>query len=195
MTVPRNVITKLLRDWSNGDETALHELMPLVHKELQLIARAYLARERHAYSWQPTVLVNEAFLRLVNCRDVNWQDRSHFFRLAAKKMRQILVDYARKKRLEKQGGGQIQIVPIDDAHPAAAGSQDAVDLILLSDALDRLEALDPRKAEIVEQRFSAGLSIEEIAKNFGIAVSTVHRDLHLGKVWLLREIQGEHHES
>jgi RNA polymerase sigma-70 factor (ECF subfamily) len=189
MDPSRDEITRLLRDWSAGDENALHQLVPLVHRELQRTARGYLARERHMASWQPTVLVNEAFLRLVDCQQVQWQDRAHFFRLAAKKMREILVDYARKKRLQKQGGGAVQLVPIDEATPLRSKTEDPVDLILLDTALNKLEALDPRKTQIIEMRFFAGLSIEEIAESLGVAVSTVHRDLQLAKVWLFRAIQ------
>ena len=188
MGVARDDITKLLREWSVGDDGALHQLMPLIHRELQHTAKAYLARERDAHSWQPTVLVNEAFLRLVDCQRVSWQDRGHFFRLAAKKMREILVDYARKKRLQKQGGGA-QLIPLDEAPAISAKATDTVDLILLNDAMGQLEALDPRKTEIVELRFFAGLSIEEIAESLGIAVSTVHRDLHLAKAWLYRAME------
>jgi RNA polymerase sigma factor (TIGR02999 family) len=134
------------------------------------------------------MLVNEAFLRLVDCQNVNWQDRAHFFRLAAKKMREILVDCARKKRLQKMGGN-VQIVPIERDLPAISKAESPVDLILLDTALDKLESLDPRKAQIVEMRFFGGLSIEEIAQGLGLAVSTVHRDLQLAKVWLFRAIQ------
>jgi RNA polymerase sigma factor (TIGR02999 family) len=195
VAVERGEITRLLREWASGNEDALQQLLPLVHNELQRIARAYLARERHAQSWQATMLVNEAFLRLVDCQYVDWQDRGHFFRLAAKKMREILVDYARKKRLQKMGG-DLQIVPMRDDMPIRGHVQDPVDLILVDSALEKLEALDPRKAEIVEMRFFAGLTVEEIANSLDVAVSTVHRDLQLARVWLFREIQeGNRRES
>jgi RNA polymerase sigma-70 factor, ECF subfamily len=189
MALPKDQITRLLREWSAGDDAALNQLVPLIHRELQKTARAYLAREWDAHSWQPTILVNEAFLRLVNCQQVNWQDREHFFRLAAKKMREILVDYARKKRLQKMGGGGLHLVPIEDATQIQIKAENPVDLILLNTALEELEAMDPRKTRIVEMRFFAGLSIEEIAELEGLAVSTVHRDLKLAKVWLFRAIQ------
>jgi RNA polymerase sigma factor (TIGR02999 family) len=166
----------------------MHRLAPLVYRELRRTAKAYLARERDAHSWQATVLVNEAFLRLVDCQQVNWQDRGHFFRLAAKKMREILVDYARRKRLHKRGGGAAP-VPIHEAPTIQAREESPVDLILLNAALDQLEAFDPRKTLIVELRFFAGLSIEEIAESQGLAVSTVHRDLHLAKAWLYRAME------
>jgi RNA polymerase sigma-70 factor (ECF subfamily) len=182
-------ITKLLRAWRDGDEGALHLLTPLVYRELQRTARRYLAREQHADSWQSTVLVNEAFLRLVDCQKVDWQDRVHFFRLAAKKMREILVDYARKKRLQKMGGGALQLVPLEEAPQVQSRQENHVDLILLNSALDQLEAMDPRKTQIVEMRFFAGLTIEEIAETLGLGVSTIHNELRLAKVWLFRAIQ------
>lgn len=188
MSALRGEITKLLQEWSSGNEEALHGLAPLVYRELRRTAAAYLNRERDAHSWQPTMLVNEAFLRLVDCQNVSWQDRRHFLRLAAKKMREILVDYARKKRLEKRGGGSLELVPIDESAPVRAKVEDPVDLILLDNALERLEALDPRKAQIVEMRFFAGLSIEEIGESLDVAVSTVHRELRLARVWLFRAI-------
>lgn len=189
MTLPRNLVTTLLRDWRAGDESALNQLVPLIHKELHKIAKGYLAREWDAHSWQPTILVNEAFLRLVDCQKVDLQGREHFFRLAAKKMREILVDYARKKRLQKMGGSEMHHVPIEEATHIQIKAENPVDLILLNTALDQLEALDPRKTRIVELRFFAGLSVEEIAELQGLAVSTVHRDLKLAKVWLFRAIQ------
>jgi len=188
MSATRDEITKLLRDWSAGNDEAMHRLAPLVYRELRRTARAYLSRERDAHSWQPTVLVNEVFIRLVDCQSVDWQDRSHFFRLAAKKMRQILVDYARKVRLQKRGGG-LHAVSLDDAPTIPAATQNNVDLISLDAALDQLTALDPRKTEIIELRFFAGLSIEEIAKAQRLAVSTIHRDLHLAKAWLYRAME------
>jgi len=128
---------------------------------------------------------------LVDCRNVDWQDRVHFYRLAAKKMREILVDYARKKRLQKMGG-DVQIVPIQRDVPLPVKADSQIDLILLDEALQKFAALDPRKAEIVELRYFGGLRIEEIAKLLGISVSTVHLHLQLAKAWLLREIQEGH---
>src|SRR5215813_1813417 len=184
MAPARDDITRLLHEWSSGNEEALHELIPLVQKELQRTAKAYLAREWDAKSWQPTQLVNEAFLRLVDCQQLTWQDRAHFFRLAAKKMREILVDYARKKRLQKRGGGNVRIVPIDEATQVQSKDENTVDLIILNSALEELEGFDARKSQIVEMRFFAGMSIEEIAATLDVAVSTVHRELHLAKLWL-----------
>ena len=188
MTASRDDITKLLQEWSSGDESAMHRLAPLVYHQLRRTARAYLSRERDAHSWQPTVLVNEAFLRLVDCQKVTWRDRGHFFRLAAKKMREILVDYARRQRLQKRGAG-VQLVPLDEVPTVQGKNENRVDMILLNAALEQLEAIDPRKTEIVELRFFAGLSIEEIAEAQGLAVSTVHRDLHLAKAWLYRAMK------
>jgi RNA polymerase sigma factor (TIGR02999 family) len=189
MALPRDQVTTLLRDWRAGNESALNQLVPLIHRELHKIARGYLAKEWDAHSWQPTILVNEAFLRLVDCQQVDLQGREHFFRLAAKKMREILVDYARKKRLQKKGGGELHLVPIEDATHVQIKAEDPVDLILLNTALEQLEAMDPRKTRIVELRFFAGLNIEEIAELQGLAVSTVHRELKLAKVWLFKTIQ------
>jgi RNA polymerase sigma-70 factor, ECF subfamily len=188
MAAQREDITRLLQQWSSGNDQALHELIPLLHKELRKIAKAYLAREWDAKSWQPTQLVNEAYLRLVDCQQLTWHDRAHFFRLAAKKMREILVDYARKKRLQKMGGGNVRIVPVEEAVQVQNKGTDTVDLIVLDAALGQLEALDPRKSQIVEMRFFAGLTVDEIAETLDVAVSTVHRDLHLAKVWLFRAI-------
>jgi RNA polymerase sigma factor (TIGR02999 family) len=188
MSASRDEITKLLQEWSAGNDQAMHQLAPLVYRELRRTARAYLSRERDAHSWQPTVLVNEAFLRLVDCQRVSWQDRGHFYRLAAKKMREILVDYARKNRLQKKGGGVLS-VPLDEAPTIQAKAENTVDLIILDAALEQLTALDSRKAQIIELRFFAGLSIEEIAESQGVAVSTVHRDLHIAKAWLYRAIE------
>lgn len=187
-TTSRDEITRLLREWRSGSDEAMHRLAPMVYRELRRTARAYLSRERDAHSWQPTVLVNEVFLRLVDCQKVDWQDRGHFFRLAAKKMREILVDYARKNRLQKKGAG-IHFVPLDEAPTVQAGSQSNVDLIILDTALQQLAMFDERKTQIVELRFFAGLSIEEIAESQGLAVSTVHRDLHMAKLWLYRAME------
>jgi RNA polymerase sigma factor (TIGR02999 family) len=184
----RHQLTKLLRDWKSGDSEALNQLIEAVHEELAQIARGYLSREGRMHSWQPTILVNEAFLRLVHCQELDWQDRAHFFRLAAKIMREIVIDHARKKRSSKHGGG-IDVVAIDDAKPASGKLANVVDLILLNTALTKLRVLDPRKAQIVEMRFFGGLSIEEIGEALGLAESTVHLDLRLARIWLFRAIQ------
>jgi len=188
VSASRDEITRLLKEWSSGNDDAMHRLAPLVYRELRRTARGYLSRERDAHSWQPTVLVNEVFLRLVDCKKVNWQDRGHFFRLAAKKMREILVDYARKNRLQKKGAG-IHFVPLDEAPTIQASMQSSVDLVILDNALAQLATFDERKTLIVELRFFAGLSIEEIAESQGLAVSTVHRDLHMAKLWLYRAME------
>jgi RNA polymerase sigma factor (TIGR02999 family) len=186
----RDDVTNWLRAWSSGDERALHRLAPLVHRELARIAKAYLAREPNANSWQPTMLVNEAFLRLIDCQRVDWQGRAHFLRLAAKKMREILIDYFRKKRFEKRLG-KVRVVSMDEATPVQTGAEEPVDMILLHDALNQLEAFDQRKAQIVEMRFFGGLSIDEIAQTLDLSVATVHRDLHLARRWLYRAMEGK----
>jgi len=193
MALPRDQVTTLLRDWRDGDESALNQLLPLIHKELHKVATRYLAREWDAHSWQPTILVNEAFLRLVDCQKVDLQGREHFIRLAAKKMREILVDYARKKRFQKRGGSELQLVNIDDAAPVQTKAVCPVDLILLNSALEQLAEMDPRLAEIVEMRFFAGFSIAEIAEMEKRAESTILRDLRLAKAWLFRAIQNGKH--
>jgi RNA polymerase sigma factor (TIGR02999 family) len=189
MAIDRDEITRLLQEWSSGDEEAFRQLVPIVHRELQRTARAYLGREQNANSWQPTMLVNEAYLRLVDCQRINFKDRAHFFRLAAKKMREILVDYARRKRLKKKGAGAIRVVPMEEAEPVGTDPRASVDLILLNSALEKLEAMDPRKTEIIEMRFFAGLSIEEIAASLDLAVSTIHRELQLARAWLFKTMQ------
>src|SRR2546425_5329929 len=144
--------------------------MSLLHGELKRKARAYMARERYAQSWQPTMLVNEVYLRLVDCQHVSWQDQAHFLRLAAKKMREILVDYARKKRLQKRGGG-VEFVPLPPEVADPQGNvNNRVELMLLHQKLEELQAQDPRKAEIVQMRFFAGLSIEQIAEVLELGV-------------------------
>jgi len=185
VSAARGEITRLLQEWSAGSEEALHRLAVLVHLELRRTASAYLAREHN--TWQPTVLVNEAFVSLMDRKKISWKDRGHFFRLAAKKMRELLVEHARKQRDQKAGGAQLLI--LDESRKADAKSENRVDMIFLETALEQLESLDPRKAEIVEMRFFAGLSIEEIADAQGLAISTVDRDLHLAKAWIYRAIE------
>jgi len=178
-------VTALLRAWSAGDRTALDQLLPLLHAELKRIARRYMSRERQGHTLQPTALVNEAFLRLVDVQGIQWQDRAHFFALAAQMMRRILVNYALARGAGKRGGAARQ-VSLDEAMIVCA-ERDS-DLVNLDSALQSLAKLDPRKAQIVELRFFAGLSVEETAAVLQVSPQTVLRDWKLSKTWLAREM-------
>jgi RNA polymerase sigma-70 factor, ECF subfamily len=178
-------VTRLLQAWSQGKDAALEELLPLVHQELRRLARRYMFGERPGHTLQTTALVNEAYLRLVNSRQVNWQNRAHFFAISAQLMRRILVDYARARGYQKRGGG-VPKVTLDEA---LMGPQEkGHDLVALDDALKVLAEVDPRKSKVVELRFFGGLSVEETAKVLKISPDTVHRDWRLAKAWLAREM-------
>jgi len=178
-------VTGLLRAWSAGDRNALDELVPILHAELKRIARRCMMRERKEHTLQPTALVNEAFLRLVNVHGVQWQDRAHFFALSAQMMRRILVKHAIARGAEKRGGPAFK-VSLEDA-VIAAPERDA-QVVKLDEALEELAKLDPRKAQIVEMRFFAGLSFEEVAAVLKVSAKTVARDWSLAKTWLAREM-------
>ena len=184
MLAEPHAVTALLRAWARGDEGALHQLMPLVERELNRIARACLAGER-ANSVSATGLVNEAFLRLVDLQQIDWHDRAHFLALSARLMRRVLVDLARARRSDKRGGGAIQVT-LDDA--LVAGGQRAADLVRLDDAMQALAAIDERKAKVVELKFFGGLSAEEIADALHLSAKTVLRDWSFAKAWLRREL-------
>jgi RNA polymerase sigma-70 factor, ECF subfamily len=181
---PSHRITGLLRSWSQGDETALAELTPLVLAELRTLARAYMRRERPDHSLPATGLVNECYLRLLQARTVEWQNRGHFYALSARLMRRILVDLARSRQYGKRGGGA-EHVTIDDQRLAIEPGRD---LVALDDALSALAAIDARKSQVVEMRFFGGLSNEEAADALGVSAKTVMREWQLAKVWLLREL-------
>jgi RNA polymerase sigma-70 factor, ECF subfamily len=172
--------------WTEGDEAALDELVPLVHAELHRIAKRCISRERVGQTLQATALVNEAYLRLIDVRGVNWQNRAHFLAMAARLMRRILVDAARSKRYQKRGGGAIKVTLDEALLPSAEKSQD---LVALDDALAALATVDQRKAQVIEMRFFGGLSVEETATVLTVSVDTVMRDWKLAKVWLLRELR------
>lgn len=178
-------VTRLLRAWSGGDAEALGELMPLVEAELRRLARNYMAGERPGHSLQATALVNEAFLRLIDARQVNWQDRAHFFGIAARLMRRVLVDHARSRRRQKRGGG-LPAVPLDDRVGVSPGTD--VDLLDLDRALEGLASRDERKSRVVEMRFFGGMTVEEIAEALQVSTDTVKRDWRLAKLILLREL-------
>jgi len=181
-------VTTLLQAWSAGDPDALDEMLPAVYVELHRLARAHLRGERADHTLQATALVNEAYLRLVDQTRVQWQNRAHFFGTAAQMMRRILVDHTRGRRSAKRGGDAVR-VELDEAL-AVAETRD-VDLLALDAALERLEALDPRQASLVVQRFFGGLTIEEAAESLGISPATAKRDWATAKIWLRRELDGE----
>lgn len=185
-------VTQLLIDWGNGDKEALDKLMPLVYDELRRLARHYMRRERAGHTLQTTALVNEAYMRLVDQRNVHWQSRAHFFAIAAQLMRRILIDQARKRTNSKRGG-DVRKVSLDEA--AVVSQARAADLIALNDALTDLEAMDQRKSKVVELRFFGGLNIEETAEVMSISPATVQREWNLAKAWLYREIGGEQRDE
>jgi len=189
LRIPKSArdVTALLRAWGGGDETALDQLVPLVEAELRRIAHACLYGERAAHSLQATALVNEAFLRLVSVRDVDWQNRVHFFSISARLMRRVLVDMARARHAEKRGGDAVRVTLDEAVIPDPAY---APDLIRLDDALRALTAFDARKGRVVELRFFGGLSVEETAGVLGVSGKTVARDWEFAKAWLQREMQG-----
>jgi len=178
-------VTRLLKAWSAGDERALEKLTPLVYRQLHQIAQRYMGGERSGHILQTTALVNEAYLRLVDCVEVNWQDRAHFFAISANLMRRILVDFARSRGYLKRGGA-IPHVSLEEA-PSVCDEPD-VNLVALDDALKALAAVDERKSKVVELRFFGGLSVEETAEVLRISGDTVIRDWRLAKIWLLHEL-------
>jgi RNA polymerase sigma-70 factor (ECF subfamily) len=183
--VPSPNVTQLLAAWSNGDQDVLETLTPLIHHELHRLAARYMAGERPGHVLQPTALVNEAYLRLADWKNARWQNRAHFFAMAAQIMRRILVDMARTRDRSKRGGRQVH-VSLSEADGIAAA--EGTDLVALDDALKSLEALDPRKSRVVELRFFAGLSLEEAAHVLDVSVATVRRDWSLARAWLYREL-------
>ena len=180
--------TTLLLAWGRGDETALDQLIPLVHDELRQLARRHMAGERPGHTLQATALVNEAYLRLIEVNQVRWQNRAHFFAMASRVMRRILVDAARARGYQKRGGGA-ETVSLDEA--LLVSGEPRQDLIALDDALNALAAFDLRKSQVVEMRFFGGLSVEETAEALHVSADTVMRDWRLAKVWLVRELSGQ----
>ncbi len=181
-------VTRLLRAWSAGDEQALEKLTPLVYEQLHRAAQRYMAGERPGHTLQTTALVHEVYLRLVDCRQINWQDRAHFFAVSAQLMRRILIDFARSHNYQKRGGG-VANVSLDEA--LTVSNKPDMNLLALDDALQSLASVDARKGKIVELRFFGGLSIEETAAVLKVSEETVVRDWRLSKAWLLREMGGE----
>ena len=184
-TAPSHDVTQLLSQWTDGDPRALDELLPLVYDELRRLARIYLQRERSEHTLQSTALVHEAYLRLVN-QDVSWQNRAHFFGIAAQMMRRVLVDHARGRNASKRGDGVCRVTL--DEEIMGAGEKD-VDVIALDEALTSLAKFDPQQSRIVELRFFSGLSIEDTSEVLKISPATVKRDWAMAKAWLHREMQ------
>jgi RNA polymerase sigma-70 factor (ECF subfamily) len=183
-------ITEMLRAWGEGDREALEALVPRVYDELHRQAHRYLQGERHNHTLQTSALINEAYIRLAGQRDVQWQNRTHFFGIAASIMRRILVDYARTQQRVKRGGNE-EDLPLDVALSVVAditNEQTKIDLILLNSALDKLSEIDERLARIVELRYFSGLTLEETARVLDVSEMTVKRDWNLAKAWLRREI-------
>jgi RNA polymerase sigma-70 factor, ECF subfamily len=178
-------LTGLLQQWSRGDATALERLAPLVHRDLRDLARRLLGQEHRTGRLQPTELVHEAYLRLLDWRAVRWQNRAHFFATTAQMMRRILVSAARARRAEKRGSGA-DAVPFDDRHGAAGARR--VDIVALADALDTLAAVNPRPARVVELRFFGGFSVEETAETLDVSVRTVINDWNTARAWLRGEL-------
>jgi RNA polymerase sigma-70 factor (ECF subfamily) len=182
---PSPTPTELLLAWERGDASAFDRLMPLVEDELRRLARRYMRREPVGHTLQPTALVNEAYLRLVEIKRVHWQNRAHFLAMAARTMRRILVEFARARGRDKRGGG-VQKITLDDAMIAATGPGD--DLVAVDEALQKLAVDHPRKSQVVELKFFGGLSLDETAEALHISRDTVKRDWRFAKAWLLREL-------
>lgn len=178
-------ITALLSHWRAGDQQALEALMPLVYEELRRIADRSLRRERGEHTLQPTALVHEAFLRLIDQRNVQWQNRAHFFAIAAQLIRRVLVDHARRRRAAKRGGA-LEAIPIE--HEVAVSSKQSVDTLALDEALSRLAGREPQQARIVELRFFGGLTNEEVADVLRISARTVIREWNMARAWLFAEL-------
>ncbi len=179
-------VTDTLLAWSQGDESALARLMPIVEHELHRIARRQMRRERRGHTLQTTAVVNEAYLRLIDVARIRWQDRAHFFAMSARVMRRVLVDHARSRRVQKRGG---DVVRVSLRHAMEVAPESSPNLVALDDALTTLSSLDARKGQVVELRFFGGLTVAETAEALGVSPETVMRDWRLAKVWLLREIR------
>jgi RNA polymerase sigma factor (TIGR02999 family) len=181
-------ITRLLQNWSEGDQEALEKLMPVLYKELHRMAHRYMRQERPGHTLQTTALIHEAFLRLMGWNNVRWQNRSHFFGVSAQLMRKILVDFARSRNYAKRGGGA-RVISLETT--AGVPSEPARDILALDEALRRLATMDPRKGQIVELRFFGGLGLEETAEVLKVSSRTIRREWELAKVWLASEMRSE----
>ena len=183
-------VTQLLLKWSNGDRDALENLLPLVYRELHQLASRYLRRERSDHTLQATALVHEAYLKLIDQREVKWQNRAHFYGVAAQAMRRILVDHARGHMAAKRGSGGVKL-SLEDNEAAIVSAEKAEELVALDEALNRLSEIDPQKSRIVELRFFGGLSIEETAEVMGVSAPTVKRQWRMAKAWLYGQLSNE----
>lgn len=187
-------MTQLLLDWGRGNKAALDRLVPLVYAELRRLARKYMRGERQGHSMQTTALVNEAYIRLIDYKQMRWQDRAHFFAVAAQLMRRILVEQARSRNYAKRGGGNLRKVAIEEAE--GISNQPDADIVAIDDALQSLANIDPRKSQIVELKFFGGLSIEETAEVMSLSTATVERELRSAKAWLFQALnKKEEHGS
>jgi len=189
---PPGGVTQLLIDWSKGDQKALDKLMPLVYSELRRLAGNYLRRERLGHTLQPTALVNEAYLKLIDQKNAKWQNRTQFYGVAAQLMRRISVDHARQHQAAKRGGSDQQRLSITSAGQLGAKqleNEPAVDLLALHEALNELAEIDPQQSRIVELKFFGGLSIEETAEVLGVGHATVERDWKMARAWLRRKLE------
>ncbi len=180
-------VTSVLREWGAGENQALEKLVPLVYDELRVLAASHLRGERPAHTLQPTALVHEVFVRLLEAQDVKLENRTHFFAMAARMMRHILVDHARARMAQKRGGG---LVPLVLEGPFDVSPEADRTLVALDDALDGLKRIDPRQCHVVELRYFAGLTIEETATAMGLSPATVKRDWTMARAWLRREVAG-----
>jgi RNA polymerase sigma factor (TIGR02999 family) len=183
----RDNVSQVLEDMKKGDNRAADKLLPLVYDEFRALARHYLAQERANHTLQPTALVHEAYMKLVDQTRVDWQGRSHFFAVAAQAMRRILVDHARSRQRDKRGGGRARVILDDDV---ALSPQKDEDVLALDESLQRLAKLDPRQAKVVELRFFGGMSVEEVAQALGVSKRTVEGDWTFARAWLSRELRG-----
>ncbi len=190
MGKPAQQLTKLLKDSSQGDSEALKVVWTEVYDELGRLARRAMAKENSGHTLQPTALVHEAFLKIFDGKPVDFQNRGHFFAIAAQAMRQITVDHAKAKRAQKRGGGDFKITFDDNLHGEAGRGQE-LDVLVLDQALDRLGKMDPRLVKVVELRYFGGLSLEETAEALNVSLATVKRDWASAKLWLYRELSGE----
>ena len=188
MTLAASELTGLLKDWKQGDPTALERLTPLIYDELRRIAHRYAQRERNGHTLQTTALVNEAYLRLAGAEKPDWQNRAHFFAVTAQVMRHILIDHARRRRFLKHGGATQQV---SLAEACLMADERAAELVTLDEALEDLARLDPRKSRVVELRYFGGLSLAETADALGISIMTVRRDWRVAKAWLFKKIRDE----
>jgi RNA polymerase sigma factor (TIGR02999 family) len=184
--VPKSDVTQLLVAWSNGDQDAMQNLAPVVYRELHRLAARYMRRERAGHLLQTTALVNEAYIRLIDWKNVRWQNRAHFLGMAAQIMRRILVDFARTQNRDKRGGGALQVSLYEVSDPSSGRS---ANVVALDQALKALASLDQRQSNVVELRFFGGLSLEETAEVLKVSIGTVRRDWSLAKAWLYRELQ------